>query len=205
MKPSPLVVAATLVLAALPPAYAQGADSGDWLLRARALHLDSADKDNTGLDLSLDNRTFAEVDITYFFTPSWAAELVLTYPQKHTLYAGGSRIGTVKHLPPTLLAQYHFSGMAGWRPYVGVGINVTRFSDASWEPAVQAALSPDIDRTSIGAALQIGLDVPVGGGWLLNFDLKKVQIETDVSANGARVGTFKIDPLLFSVGAGYRF
>ena len=58
----------------------------------RAVHLDSANKDSTGLDLSINNKAIPEVDISYFFAPNWAAELVLTYPQKHDLKAGGSKI-----------------------------------------------------------------------------------------------------------------
>jgi len=81
-----LAAVATVALAiATPVAQAQGSDTGSWLVRARALHLDSANKDSTGLNLSVNNKTFLEVDVSYFFTPNFAAELVLTYPQKHTL------------------------------------------------------------------------------------------------------------------------
>lgn len=191
-----LAAAATLTIAAMPAAQAQ--DTGNWIVRGRVLHLDSADKDSTGLDLSLKNKTFPEVDITYFFTPNIAAELVLTYPQKHDLRAGGDKIGTLKHLPPTLSVQYHFTGL-GFRPYLGAGINYTRFSSLDLPAGV------DIDRNSWGLALGAGVDVPVGNGWLVNVDVKKVQIRTDVSAGGADLGRFKVDPLLFSVGFGKRF
>ncbi len=196
-----LAATAALTIAALP---AQAQDSGNWIVRARALNLDPANKDNTGLDLSVNSKVFPEVDISYFFTPNIAAELVLTYPQKHDLRAGGSRIGTLKHLPPTLTLQYHFTGMS-FRPYLGAGINYTHFSNVDFDPAVKAALDPSIDKNSWGLALQAGVDVPVGGGWLLNVDVKKVQIRTDVSSAGTRVGTFKVDPVLFSVGVGKRF
>ncbi len=109
-------------------------------MRARALHLDSANKDSTGLNLSVNNKTFLEVDVSYFFSPNWAAELVLTTPQKHTLRSNGATIGTLKHLPPTLMGQYHLDGLGAWRPYVGAGINVTNVSDMRFEPAVVAAL-----------------------------------------------------------------
>lgn len=191
-----LAAAAAFTLATLPAAHAQ--DSGDWIVRARALHLDSADKDNTGLDLSLKNKTFPEVDITYFFTPNIAAELVLTYPQKHDLRAGGDKIGSLKHLPPTLSLQYHFTGMS-FRPYLGAGINYTRFSSLDLPAGV------DVDRNSWGLALGAGVDVPVGNGWLVNVDVKKVQIRTDVSAARSNLGSFKVDPLLVSVGFGKRF
>ena len=195
----PLLVA---LLAAAGAAQAQ--DTGNWLVRARALHLDSANKDSTGLNLSVNNKTFPEVDITYFFSPNFAAELVLTYPQKHDLRNNGGQIGTLKHLPPTLLAQYHFTGLGGFRPYVGAGLNYTRFSDVKFDPAVVAALQPSIKKSSTGLALQVGVDVPMGG-WLFNVDVKKVRLETDVFAGATKAGTFKVDPVLFSVGLGKRF
>ncbi len=195
------LAALSLALAA-PMAMAQ--DSGDWVVRGRALNLQSANKDTTGLNLSVNDKTFPEVDIAYFLTPNVAVELVLTVPQKHDIRAGGNKIGTLKHLPPTLLAQWHFP-MGGFRPYVGAGLNLTLFSDVSFDPAVQAALSPSIKNRSTGAAFQVGVDVPMGGGWLFNVDVKKVQIKTDVFSFGAKAGTFKVDPTLLSVGFGKRF
>ena len=46
-----LLIAAAAI-AALPLA-AQAQDTGSWLVRARAVQLDSANKDSTGLDLSV--------------------------------------------------------------------------------------------------------------------------------------------------------
>lgn len=194
---------AALALAAAAP-LAQAQQAGDWVLRARALNLQSANKDSTGLALSINDKTFPEVDIAYFFSPNLAVELVLTYPQKHDLRAGGTKIGTLKHLPPTLLAQWHFP-LGNWRPYVGAGLNFTHFSSVSFDPAVAAALNPSIKKTSTGGALQFGVDLDVGGGWLLNLDVKKVQIKTDVFAGSAKAGTFKVDPTLVSLGFGKRF
>ena len=59
-------------------AMAQQAEEGPWLVRARAVHLDSANKDSTGLDLSINDKWIPEVDISYFFTKNLAAELILT-------------------------------------------------------------------------------------------------------------------------------
>jgi outer membrane protein len=93
----------------------------------------------------------------------------------------------------------------GWRPYVGAGINFTHFSSVEFVPAVESALKPSIDRNSVGLAVQAGVDVPLGDGWLLNVDVKKAQIRTDVFSFGAHAGTFKVDPLLVGVGIGKRF
>ncbi len=202
MKKSLIVLAA--LAAAVPAVQAQGSDTGNWLVRGRVLHLDSANKDSTGLGLSVNNKVFPEFDISYFLSPNLALELVLTYPQKHDVRSKGADIGTLKHLPPTLSLQYHFTGMAV-RPYVGVGLNYTRFFNVEFQPAVVAALAPTIKKNSVGLALGAGVDVPMGGGWVFNVDVKKVKIETDVSSFGKNAGTFKVDPLLVSVGAGLRF
>jgi len=180
-------------------------DSGDWIVRLRATYLKSANKDDTGLQLSINDKTLPEFDITRFFTPNLAAELVLTDPQRQTLSAGGTPIGSLKHLPPTLTLQYHVTGLGALRPYAGAGVNWTHFSDVRFDAATTTALHPSIKKDSFGAALQAGLDVPVGGGWLLNADAKWVQIKTDVSSAGTKVGTFKVNPWLLSLGVGYRF
>ncbi|HEY9026795.1 MAG TPA: OmpW family outer membrane protein [Burkholderiaceae bacterium] len=197
-----------LVMLAVSPLLAAAQardDAGDWIVRARATYLNSANKDGTGLGLSINDKTLPELDVTRFFTPNVAAELVLTYPQKQTISAGGTPIGSLKHLPPALLLQYHLSALGPVRPYAGVGVNWTHFSDVQFDAATTTALHPSIKKDSFGAALQAGLDVPVGGGWLLNADAKWVQIRTDVKSSGAKVGTFRVDPWLLSLGAGYRF
>lgn len=181
-------------------AFAQAAE-GPWMVRVRAVHLDSVNKDSTGLGLSVNNKTMPELDISYFLSPNVAVELILTVPQKHELSSSvlGGQIGTLKHLPPTLLAQYHFTGNSGFKPYVGAGINYTRFSSVNLPAGV------DIDRNSFGAAVQVGVDIPLSGNMYLNFDLKKVYLGTDVTVAGLDAGSFKVNPLLVGVGLGWRF
>jgi outer membrane protein len=190
------IAALSTLLAA--PVLAQDLKAGDLLVRARAVHLNSANKDSTGLDLSVNDKWLPEVDFTYFLSPNLAAELILTVPQKHTLSAGSAEIGTLKHLPPTLSLQYHFSA-GPVKPYVGAGLNYTRFSSVNLPAGV------DIKRNSVGASLQAGLDIPVGKDLYLNVDVKKVFIGTKVSAGGNEIGKFKVDPVLLGVGLGWKF
>ena len=189
-----LAVAGGLAL----PMIAQ-AQATPWMVRVHALNLDSANKDSTGLDLTVNNKVFPEVDISYFFTPNIAAELVLTYPQKHTVKAGGTEIGTLKHLPPTLSLQYHFTDMGAFKPYVGAGLNYTHFSSVNLPAGV------DIKRNSYGLAVGAGFDYEIQKNIYFNVDVKKVQIKTTVSAGGSDIGDFKVDPLLVGVGVGFRF
>lgn len=194
-----IVVAALLAAGAVTGAVAQTAGDSPWLVRARAVHLDMANKDSTTLGLTVDNKTIPEVDVSYFFTPNIAAELILTVPQKQTVYSNGSSIGTFKHLPPTLLLQYHFTGLKGYKPYVGAGINYTDISKVSLD-------SPySLNSHSWGGALQAGVDIPLDKNWSINFDVKKVYIKTDVYSSGISAGTLKLDPVLVGVGVGYRF
>ena len=199
MKKQITLAAAALCTLMSGAAMAQQTTEGPWLVRARAVHLDSANKDSTGLNLSVNDKWLPEVDITYFFNKNIAAELILTVPQRHTLSAGGTAIGSLKHLPPSLLVQYHFTDAPGFKPDVGAGVNYTRFS------SIRLPAGVDVDRNSFGGALQLGVDIPVAKDVYLNFDVKKVYIKTDVSAAGNKIGTFKVDPVLFGIGLGWRF
>ncbi|MCU0967898.1 MAG: outer membrane beta-barrel protein [Rubrivivax sp.] len=194
-------IALALAAAATLAPTVQAQDTGNWIVRGRVLYLQSDNGGSTtpDLQLSVNDKAFPEVDVSYFLSPNLALELVLTVPQEHDLRSAGTNIGTVEHLPPTLSLQYHFTGMS-FRPYVGAGINYTRFTDVNI--TVPGA---SIENDSWGWAVGAGVDVPLGGGWLLNFDVKKVKIATDVFLNGAKLGDFKIDPWLWSVGVGYRF
>jgi outer membrane protein len=205
-KTMPTCAAVLLALAggvALP--FAVQAADAPWLVRVRAVSLESDNEDSTGLNLSINNKVIPEVDISYFFTPNLAAELVLTYPQKQTIRSNGAEIGSLKHLPPTLTVQYHFTNLGAFKPYLGAGLNYTNFSSVHFSPAVEAALQPTLSRNSFGLALQAGLDYEFSKNYYLNIDVKKVQIHTDVKSFGTKVGEFKVDPWLLGVGIGMRF
>lgn len=199
------IAAALLGTVLCSAAMAQQATEGPWMVRARAVHLNSSNSDSTGLGLAINNKWMPEVDISYFFNKNVAVELVLTVPQKQTISASGTTIGSLKHLPPTLTAQYHFTDLGGFKPYLGAGVNYTRFSSVRFDSGVNAALNPSIDKNSFGWALQAGVDIPLSKNLYLNVDVKKVQIKTDVSSFGTKVGEFKVNPVLFGVGLGWRF
>jgi len=152
------------------------------------------------LSLGVSNEVTPELDLSWFFTPNIAVELILA-TQRHQVTNAGADIGSVKHLPPTLLLQYHFMPSQDLKPYVGVGLNYTRFYDVN---LAGGALT--VDRTSTGGAIQAGFDYRLSGNWYLNVDVKKIWIETDVkTAAGAFVSSLKIDPVIFGVGLGYKF
>lgn len=201
------LIAAAAVLATLTlSTSAAMAQESPWQVRARAVYLDPADKSapvaGTGASdrLTVSDKTIPEVDISYFFTPNWAAELVLTYPQKHDVFLDGGKIGSFKHLPPSLLLQYHFTNSTPFKPYVGAGVNYTRISSVNLLNG-----GADLENDSFGLAVQAGVDYQLDKNWSLNFDVKKVQIRSDVFIGGAKASRVKVDPVLVGVGVGYRF
>jgi len=203
MKTAILAVLAVTMTMAAAEASAQ---TSPWQVRARAVHIDPADKSEplAGVGASdrigVSDKTIPEIDVSYFFTPNIAAELVLTYPQKHDVYLDGKTIGTFKHLPPSLLAQYHFMPGATVSPYVGAGVNWTTFSSNN---ILNGAGS--LEHDSWGLALQAGVDYKLSQNWSLNVDVKKLQLRSDVLIGGVKASRVKVDPVLFGIGVGYRF
>ena len=195
-----------ILLASLSLSNAAMAQESPWLVRARAVHLDPADKSDPigGVGASdrlhVSDKWIPEVDISYFFTPNWAAELILTYPQKHTVTLDGASIGTFKHLPPTLTAQYHFLPGAVVNPYLGAGVNYTLMSKVK---LLNGGAS--LEHDSLGLALQAGADIRLDSHWSINVDIKKLQLRSDVMIGGARASRVQVDPVLLGVGFGYHF
>jgi len=203
---SKLLAAAVLASLSLAAGSNAMAEESPWLVRVRAVHLDTADKSDpvggVGASdrLTVSNKTIPDFDISYFFTPNLAAELLLTYPQKHDVALDGKNIGSFKHLPPTLLMQYHFVLNSPFKPYLGAGVNYTTMSKVDLLGG-----KGGLEHDSFGLALQAGVDYAIDKKWSLNFDVKKVQIRSDVFISGAKVSRVKVDPLLVGVGVGYRF
>ncbi|MFB0936283.1 MAG: OmpW family outer membrane protein [Propionivibrio sp.] len=207
MQKSLKLAALGLALSVALPAMAQQASEGNWLVRGRAVYLDWDNGQSAGLPLGgstkveAENRWIPEVDITYFFTRNIAAELVLTYPQKIDIDVGGTKKGTIKALPPSLLLQYHFTDLGAFKPYVGAGVNYTRFYDR--DNILDGAA--EVEKDSFGWTGQIGFDVALNKNWLINIDAKYVKIDTDVKLNGSKIGRVDLDPWLLGIGIGYRF
>jgi outer membrane protein len=194
------------------------AAAGDIVLRARVLQLDPANESygpSTGVSLandvvSVSSRTIWEIDASYFLTPNIALEIIATTPPKHTVYLAGTRIGTLRHLPPTLTAQYHIAPTnPSVRPYIGFGVNFTHLSSVKLDagPVLGGSIPLEADTDSWGTAFQLGADFPINEQLSINVDFKKIDISTKVSvkANGTYLGTVKVNPVLFGVGVGYKF
>ena len=231
MKKTLLVLALATAFA---PVLAQ-AEAGDWVVRVRAAHV-SPNEDselgktvnrniapvmNPGAELDVRSNTIPELDISYYFTKNIAAELVLALGTRHDVYIkgddggviGNQKLGSVNLLPPTLTAQWHFNPDQMIDPYIGAGLNYTLKLDRHAR-GTQGAIAGEkikIDSHSFGYALQAGVDVNLKDGWLINADVKYINIETDVRLRSAitggwtKVDSLDINPWVFGIGIGKKF
>lgn len=192
---------ALAALAGLAGPHEAAAQATDWLVRARAVQFDMANRNDTQIaGLSVNNRTIGEVDFSYFLSPQLAVELLVTTPQSQKVLINGQQQGSFRHQPLALSFQYHLGGIGVVRPYLGLGAHYTHISRDEILGG-QATLS----NSSTGGLLQAGVEIPIDRRWSLNLDLKRLWLKTSVNVNGVDNGTLKLDPTLVGAGLGYRF
>jgi outer membrane protein len=189
-------------------------EAGDFLIRLRGIGVLPEEDSELTVDgneipgeATVDDTFVPELDISYFFTDNLALELILA-TSRHDVEAldtplGDADLGEVQLLPPTLTLQYHFLPQERFSPYLGAGINYTVFFDEE-----EGAASSIDYEDSFGFALQAGIDYALSGNWSLNFDVKKVFLDTDVetTVEGTDIeADVDIDPWIIGIGVGYRF
>ncbi|NMM42927.1 OmpW family protein [Rhodospirillaceae bacterium KN72] len=183
---------------------------GDFIMRARGIAF-LTDTDGTtdalGGSAETSDDYVPELDFSYFFTDNIAAELILA-TTKHKVKvenssAGDVDLGTVWALPPVLTLQYHFMPKDTFSPYLGAGLNYTIMYNADKSAGIN-----DIDYSDgVGYALQAGFDYQLDDHWMINADIKKVFVDTDIKVNGGTINAndTALDPLIVGIGIGYNF
>lgn len=235
MKRSFLVLA-SLLLAVVLAAPAQAHEAGQWILRGgigtvmpKDDNLDLPEIDLEGLvinaSVEVDDGTSLTLSATYMFTENWAIDILAAWPFSHdidldatisdgkTTESGSVPFGEVEHLPPTVSVQYHFAPQAEFQPYVGLGLNYTTFLDEDLDSEVSDVISDYSLDDSFGIAAQVGADWLFNEQWLVNFDVRWINIEADLDATiedpagpvSGELGTVEIDPWVVSINVGYMF
>ena len=195
------VVAVAAAIAAAVGA-SRDASASDWTVRIGGHHVDAK---STNHDVvAVESGRSLTFSATYRYAPRWGLEILAALPFAHdvTLNAGGAKVADVKHLPPTVSVQHHFTPGRRVRPYLGVGLNATVFFD---EDTTGSLAGNDLSLdTSFGLAAQFGLDVDIGDNRVLGFDARWIDIDSDAKLSGAALGTVEIDPLVLGVTFGWR-
>jgi len=187
---------------ATPTAAPAVAPLARWMVGARLLDVyPNVSSSVSGVDV--DQQWTGELNSTYFFTPNFAVEGSITWAKQDVTF-NGTGVGALKMMPVTFTAQYHFTNLGAWKPYVGGGFNYTYFYDTDLGNNAGASVS----RDSWGGALQAGLDYQVERNWYINVDVKYLWINNDIRLNNVNLGnnsSLDIDPWLFGIGVRYRF
>lgn len=200
MKHTTAAILATLGVALA--GAAQAAEPSPWIFRIGA-H-DVAPKSNNHGVVNVDDAKTLTFNLTRMLNQHWGVELLAALPFEHDINLnGGGKVADVKHLPPTLSLQYHFSPEAKFRPYLGLGLNATIFFSEHTSGALDGQ-DLELD-TSFGLATQAGLDFDISDNWFLNADVRWLDIDTDAKLQGTSLGSVAIDPFTFGISVGRRF
>lgn len=177
-------------------------EPGDWLVRAGASYVNPA-SDNSDI-VSVDSDTSLTINFTYMMTDVWALELLAAVPFKHDIeLLDGTKVGSTKHLPPTLSLQYHFRPTEQFQPYLGIGLNYTNFFS---EKTIGPLEGVDLNLgDSWGLAGQAGFDILFNDNWFFNLDVRYIDIDTKAALDGVSIGKVEIDPWVFGGHIGFRF
>ena len=196
-----------MIAAALASPVAMAHQAGDFLVRGGLAFVSpQTSSDNvlgTG-ELEIDSNMQLGLTLSYLITDNWGVELLAATPFSHSVSTAGlGEVAKVKHLPPTLMAQYYFGDAnSKVRPYIGAGINYTTFFDEQGRGALDGT-DVSVD-SSWGMAGQVGLDMAINDRWFVNASAWIIDIDTDVLTAVGTINT-SIDPMAFMLGVGYRF
>ena len=232
MNKSLLSVALVSLALAAPLAHAH--EAGEIILRAGAITVNPKDDSssvkvdqgplagaNLGGKATLNSDTQLGLNFAYMITNNWGIELLAATPFEHdvklkgtALGAANGKLGSLKHLPPTLSVVYYpLDGKSAFQPYVGAGINYTWIYDEHVSSQAQAnGFSNFKASNSWGMAFQVGADYMITDNIMLNAQLRYIDIDTratvenDAVAPGTRARVnVDVDPFIYMVGLGYKF
>lgn len=207
MKTLPLLILAfPLAMGVASAAHAVDSATDDhWVVRVGAHVVDPQSNNGTlaGMRTTISKDTKPTESIEYMLTPAIGIDALAAIPFRHEVRLNGYKAASTKQLPPVIGVNYHFLRDQPISPFVGVGVNFTRFFSSRGEGVLSG------DHVSIanswGAAAHAGIDIALSPRWLVMADLRWIDIRSDVHVNGVNVGKAKVDPLAYGLSVGYRF
>ena len=216
---APLAITA-MATAALP---AQAYEAGDLLVRAGPAMVDPGDDSSevpgfSGSGVEADDNTQLGLTLSYMLTDHVGLELLAATPFSHEVTGNGSlaglKIGSLKHLPPTLSVLYYpLASDSAVQPYLGLGLNYTWFFDTKTAQATEDALNGgeaiglDVDD-SVGLAFKAGLDYSINENWGLSAGVYYIDINTTATLELPSTNVdvdIEVDPMVYMLGLNYKF
>ena len=206
-KTSALLLSGLAAAMALAAAPAMAQSKGDWTLGV-GVHAvdpksDAGDLNGAALGLGklstkVDSDVKPTVTFEYFVADNIGIEVLAALPFKHDISIDGvGKVGETKQLPPVVSLQYHFTNSSKVTPFVGLGVNYTKFFSTDSKGALAGTRLKLEDSWGLDA--HAGLDFALTKKDALRVDLRWADIDTKVKVNGNKLGTANIDPLVYGV------
>ncbi|WP_338415123.1 OmpW family outer membrane protein [uncultured Sphaerotilus sp.] len=209
-----LALAATLTGT---PARAQ--DASPWAVRLGAAHVGFSTRADVqaggapvpGADASASSNTTPGLELSYALSPQWTGRFLIGVPPTTTLTGTGTlasagTLGKVTYGPAVLSATYSPWTTGPVRPYVGAGLNYTIVFRSE-----DGFISPLDVKNGLGAVLQVGVEIPLDGGWSVGLDARKIYVKTQADGRLPAMGgavahaDVRLDPLVVFLSVGRRF
>ena len=230
----------TLALACLCSTTASAQTSADWLkgttIRGGIAHVapNSTATDAVGpflpappagVSLEVQNQSTLFFSVARDLTPHVEVELAMGFPPTHDVTAklapslpshvqvlNGQVIAKVRQVAPTLFFNYKFGDPGStWRPFVGAGINYTKFDKRESTAAGNQLNGGPTDirlSDSWGLAAQAGVSYRLNDQWSLNAAVATARVKTHLTATTAgqaRKIDIRFRPTVVTLSAGYVF
>lgn len=194
------------------PVYA---GAGDFYVRAgvSAMDPDTGSESFSTIPRSgvrLDSDVTLAGTLGWFVTDVVALEISSSLPYSPDLEGnqrlkdlGIGNIGDVNYVPTYLTMNFFIEDPSAVTPYLGAGVAFNKFYD---ENARLSGLDVNLDSTFDPTVLA-GVELDFGTPVLVNFDVRYTLLDTDAKFSGAIDETveMEIDPVVFTLGVGYRF
>lgn len=161
-----------------------------------------------GADLEIAPRYAAEVEVGRYIIPTLAFSVSAGTPVRQSIVAAGSirslgTLGRVTYGPAAFTVHWHPLPQSPVRPYVGGGVAYLHVfnADAGTLPGFRL-------RDDLGPVVQGGVEIMAGRRFGVYADAKRAWLtsSTSGSLSGLPVnGRVRLDPLVLSAGAAFRF
>jgi outer membrane protein len=178
----------------------------------------------SGATASIDKTSTITLSALYMWTDNVATELTIGLPPKMTVDVTTPNGGTVNHpggatayvLNPSLVAKYLFNKPSDtFRPYVGLGLTYTSFSNVSAntsDAAINTIAGTSARLSSrLAPVYNVGMIYNINDKWSVNGSISYVPLQTDVTFVGnlgvpiTTTGTLTLNPWDFVLRVGYKF
>ncbi|NMM82509.1 hypothetical protein B2J86_16505 [Acidovorax sp. SRB_14] len=179
----------------------------------------------SGISLEVENQSTLFLSLAYALHPNMELELALGYPPTHDINAkiasglppnvaafNGQKVAEVRQVAPTLFFNYKFGdASSAWRPFVGLGINYTKFDKRTSTAAGNALNGGPTDirlSDSWGLAGQVGVSYQVNERWSITGALATARVKTKLTTTTGGVSRnvdIRFRPAVLTIAAGYTF